>query len=243
VRRDFVANVSHELKTPLTAIKGYVETLIDGAMDDARVSGQFLGKIHDNAERLCNLTNDLLTLARLEAEQGETGERYSPDDRVQRVFKALEDKAGKKSITFELQLGAASARVDGDADSFEQAVLNLMDNAINYTPSGGKVRVITSAGSAGYSVSVADTGIGIPESEQHRIFERFYRVDKARSRDAGGTGLGLAIVRHVALMHRGTITLQSRTGEGSTFTLTLPLSQQGGTPNDSARSSAVDALA
>lgn len=241
VRRDFVANVSHELKTPLTAIKGYVETLLDGAMDDKGVAQQFLEKTQSNAERLCNLTNDLLTLARLEALDGPShDERYVPDERVRRAAQALEDKARAKGLTLDVQTNAARARIEGHADSLEQAMYNLIDNAINYTPQNGKVTVASREDNGQYQVAVSDTGIGIPETEQHRVFERFYRVDKARSRQVGGTGLGLAIVRHVALMHEGTVSLTSRVGEGTTFTLAIPLAREQSAV-DSARIAAASA--
>jgi len=226
VRRDFIANVSHEIKTPLTAIKGYVETVLDDAEMPPAITKTFLEKISSNAERLMGLTNDVLTLARVEAyDDEEQSERYRPDDYVRNAASALEDKARAKEHTLEILMDAAGAEVLGDAKSLEQALYNLIDNAINYTPNGGHIRVSSGIEGENYVTAVTDNGIGVPEPEVNRIFERFYRVDKARSKHAGGTGLGLAIVRHISVMHGGSVEIESVPGKGSTFRMVIPLAE------------------
>ena len=223
VRRDFVANVSHEMKTPLTSIQGYVETLQDGAIDDAEVARSFLAKIERNARSLGHLVTDLLVLSRVES----GGLRIDSDpfaaaSMVGEAFASVADKAREKGITCRFLGGDRSLLIRGDRDLLVRAVVNLLDNAVHYTASGGSIDVTCEARYDRVEIAVADTGIGIPVIDLERIFERFYRVDKARSRALGGTGLGLAIVKHVAEQHGGTIRVTSTEGVGSTFTLSLP---------------------
>ena len=228
MRRDFVANVSHELKTPLTAIKGYVETLIDGGLQDEEVSMRFLRNAERNVTRLTSLVTDLLSLARIESEEG--GPPLVPvnwSSVVNEVVRRSEALAAEKSIAIELELPDDGVSVTGDPESMTQILENLLDNAIKYTPDSGVVRVRTERIGARGILEVEDTGIGIPERDRDRIFERFYRVDKARSRELGGTGLGLSIVKHLSNLMKGEVTLSSEEGEGSCFAVSLPLAEEG----------------
>ena len=228
VRRDFVANVSHELKTPLTSIRGYVETLLSGAIRDDDKNRRFLGKIASNVERLSHLVTDLLSLARIEAERGRPP--LEPVD-----WRALslsgqrrhEEAARRKGLECRVQAPAGELRVLGDPESMTQVFDNLLDNAIKYTPPGGSVTVRLFAEPTCGVLEVLDDGIGIPPAEIERIFERFYRVDRARSRELGGTGLGLSIVKHLVHAMRGTIRVESTPGTGSRFRVTLPLAPSG----------------
>jgi two-component system phosphate regulon sensor histidine kinase PhoR len=239
LRQDFVANVSHELKTPLSVIKVCVETLLDGAADDPEPRGQFLQQISHQTERLHALILDLLSLARIEsgAELLELG----PVPLAQALREALDrhrTRAEARGQSLSL-VGASSRWVPGDPlppetdpdeqvaawadeEALEQILDNLLDNAVKYTPDGGKIEVGWRADDHAITVEVRDTGIGIPEPDLPRIFERFYRVDKARSRELGGTGLGLAIVKHLTQALNGTVRASSRLGSGTTFTVTLP---------------------
>ena len=224
VRRDFVANVSHELKTPVTAIKGFVETLLGGATDSPEDTERFLNIISRQADRLNAIIEDLLTLSRLEreAERAEITLATGPIRGV--LHSAVEvcaTKAAARSIEVTVHCpGELQARINPAL--LEQAVVNLVDNAVNYSPPGSRVGVEARQGVDGIVISVEDHGCGIPQDEQTRIFERFYRVDKARSRAVGGTGLGLAIVKHILQVHRGGVTVESALGKGSTFRLHLP---------------------
>ncbi|MFA4967528.1 MAG: ATP-binding protein [Candidatus Margulisiibacteriota bacterium] len=222
-RSEFVANVSHELKTPLTAIRSYIETLIGGAIDDKEHNREFLEKIDKHAVNLSALIDDLLEISSLESKK-ELGPfaRIDMEKIIVRVIETVNEKSKKKSITIEKKCAADKNYVSGLEDHLYRAVLNLIDNAINYTGSGGKVEINCSREDDKLEISVSDTGIGIPAEHLPRIFERFYRVDKARSRDLGGTGLGLAIVKHVANIHNGTVLVESEEGKGTKFTLILP---------------------
>ncbi len=225
VRRDFVANVSHELKTPVTSIKGFAETLAAGAVEDQQDRRRFLGIIVRQAERLSSLIDDILSLARLEDGKARSMIGFEPGE-VGEVLAAAIDlcrpKADQRQVTLSLDCPAAlSARMNSKL--LEQAVINLVDNAIKFSEPGGPVRVTARAGEGRLSIEVSDQGCGIEQLHLDRIFERFYRVDKARSRALGGTGLGLAIVKHIAQVHDGTVAAASRPGHGSTFTLTIPL--------------------
>jgi two-component system phosphate regulon sensor histidine kinase PhoR len=224
VRRDFVANVSHELKTPLTAIKGMVDTMVDDARMPEDVRQRFLDKIKRQSDRLAALVTDLLVLARIESSKG--SEDLRPLDLRQPVRESgnqLAAAAQEKHLELRLSLPDAPVVVSGEAESLRQAVDNLLGNAIRYTPEQGEVKVSLVARGNEAVLTVQDTGIGIEARHIDRIFERFYRVDKARSRELGGTGLGLAIVKHVVLSHGGTVTVQSQPGQGSTFSVRLPL--------------------
>jgi len=225
LKSDFVANVSHELKTPVTSIKGFAETLIDGALDNAEDAERFVRIIAGQADRLNSIIEDLLALSSLEitAEQGPTMSEASLADVLQVAVEVCEIKAQAKEIKLVLaSKDCVLATVNPPL--LEQAVVNLIDNAIKYSPAGSTVTVSCATGDGEVHISVRDEGPGIPREHLSRLFERFYRVDKARSRDMGGTGLGLAIVKHIAQAHGGRAEVQSTLGQGSTFTIALPLS-------------------
>lgn len=224
VRKDFVANVSHELRTPLAAIRGYAETLLDGALEDPAHNRRFLEIIRANAIRLTNIASDLLALSEMEQDRAEPEPAEAVDMQavVEAALRTVESAARVRGVRVEIS-GAPGLRVRGQRYRLEQALVNLMDNAVKFSREGGAVRVesrLTPAGAV--EIRVSDEGIGIPSEELPRIFERFYRVDKARSRDAGGTGLGLSIVKHIAEAFGGTVRVESELGQGSAFTLTFP---------------------
>jgi two-component system phosphate regulon sensor histidine kinase PhoR len=224
VRRDFVANVSHEFKTPLTAIQGFAETLLNGALDDTANRNRFVEIIREHAWRLARLTDDLLKLSRIEAGRLELEMRaIRVEGLVSSCVETARLKASTKSIEIRVDLPVSIPAVRGDGAQLAEVLQNLLDNAVLYTPSGGTIDV--KAGTEGKEVvfTVLDTGIGIPESDLERIFERFYRVDSARSREAGGTGLGLAIARHIVDAHSGRIWVESAVGQGSRFHFTVPI--------------------
>ncbi len=226
IRKDFVINVSHELRTPLASIQGYTETLLDGAIDDPAHNVKFLGIIRQNAERLARLTADLLALSRIELgrQKFQFGSYY-----VNRLLEENTDSmrplADKKRVRILLEIAEAKAEVFCDSEAVHQMLSNLLDNALKYTAEGGEITVGAQALAGDQMVRffVRDTGIGIPEGELPRLFERFYRVDKARSRELGGTGLGLAIVKHLAKSQGGEVGVESIVNKGSTFWFTLPV--------------------
>jgi two-component system phosphate regulon sensor histidine kinase PhoR len=225
VRRDFVANVSHELKTPLTAIRGFAETLLEGAIGDPENSRRFLGIIRDHSVRLGQLTDDLLKLSRIEA--GKLDLELQPVEIPELIGSCLETtrlKAEPRRLALSVETSPDLPRVLGDRHLLQDVLQNLLDNAVQYTASGGSITLRASPFRDGAEVriDVRDTGIGIPLSDQKRIFERFYRVDPARSRAVGGTGLGLAIAKHLAEAHGGRIEVESELGRGSVFSLYLP---------------------
>lgn len=231
MRRDFVANVSHELKTPLTAIKGMVDTMVDDRQMPEDVRERFLGKIKRQADRLANLVTDLLVLARIESSK--SGDDLLPLDLSHPVRESslqLMATAQEKQLQLRLVLPDAPVIVNGESESLRQVVDNLLGNAIRYTPERGEVSVTVAARNGEAVLTVRDTGIGIEARHVDRIFERFYRVDKARSRELGGTGLGLAIVKHVVLSHGGTVSVQSRLGFGSSFRVRIPLARPASDP-------------
>jgi two-component system phosphate regulon sensor histidine kinase PhoR len=223
VRRDFVANVSHEFKTPLTAIQGFAETLLNGALDDKANRKRFVEIIREHARRLARLTDDLLKLSRIEAGRLELEMRPI---RVETLVSGcvetarLNAKARGLEIHVDLQENAAAVR--GDGAQLGEVLQNLLDNAVQYTPAGGQIEVKARSNGKDVTFTVTDTGIGIPESDLERVFERFYRVDAARSREAGGTGLGLAIARHIVEAHGGRIWVESAVGQGSRFHFSIP---------------------
>jgi two-component system phosphate regulon sensor histidine kinase PhoR len=224
IRSEFVANVSHELKTPITSIVGFTETLLDGAMLDPDTCREFLGIILEEGMRLQRLVGDILDLSKIESKQIHLHLESVPvDELIQSATKTMEDQYRAKELTLEVQLPDPPFTVTVDRDRFRQILLNLLSNAMAYTPSGGEVTVRVERDIETWRLEVADTGIGIPKEDLPRIFERFYRVDKARSRASGGTGLGLAIVKHLVEVHKGTIHVESQVGKGTTFTLTFPL--------------------
>lgn len=223
MRSEFVANVSHELRTPLTSIRGFTETLLDGALEDPTVARHFLQIIHDEAERLTRLINDLLSLSALESRRREPNRKLLDWQRlVGEVVSMLAPLAQGKNLEVEVRVAEDLPPVPADRDMMGQMLINLLDNAIKYTPDGGKIKVAVWGEGDNLVLQVADTGIGIPPESLPRIFERFYRVDKARSRELGGTGLGLAIVKHIVEAHGGRIEVESRVNGGTSFTVYLP---------------------
>ncbi|WP_134699906.1 two-component system histidine kinase PnpS [Ammoniphilus sp. YIM 78166] len=221
MRSEFVANVSHELKTPITSIKGFAETLLDGAMEDKDISRQFLEIIHTESERLHRLINDILDLSKIEKRLPHHLSEVDVGELIQVIYHNLEAKISKKRIDF-ICPSFRALTIEGDPDRLHQIIVNLIDNAISYTPEQGTIKVNLVDLGESIQLSVKDNGIGIPKAEIHRIFERFYRVDKGRARNSGGTGLGLAIVKHLVESHHGTIMVDSEEGNGSTFTIILP---------------------
>ena len=224
LRKEFVANVSHELRTPLSVISGFIETLADGAMHDPEKGPEYLATIQRHARQLTNLVNDLLAISRLEG-RPDLPHRASVDlaAAARKIADLLLPAAQAKSQTLTVE-GAPASQVVGEADYLERAISNLVDNAIKYTPEGGRIEVFVKTVAESVVLEVVDNGIGIPAEDLPRIFERFYRVDRSRSREMGGTGLGLSIVKHVAQVHGGSVELQSTPGKGSTFRLILPAS-------------------
>jgi two-component system phosphate regulon sensor histidine kinase PhoR len=223
MRIDFVANVSHELRTPLSAVMGALETLVDPQQDES-TRQRFLDIASRNAARLQAIVADLLDLSAIEAESDRMP--LSPT-RIHAPLKAaasaLSGAAESKGLELVLPPAPdAPVLVNGNSQRLEQVFTNLLENAIKYTPSGGRVSVNVRATPREVVVDVEDTGIGIPAMSLPRVFERFYRVDRSRSREMGGTGLGLAIVKHVMRAHGGTVDVRSEEGRGSTFTITLP---------------------
>ncbi len=235
VRKDFVANVSHEIKTPITAIKGFAETLLEGALDDRESAFKFLETIKSNSERLNSLVNDLLTLSRIEL--GDiTIEKtdVNPDEVTETVFATLKDKSDAKGLYLKKEISPEVIRINADRDRLIQILINLVDNGIKYTDKGGvTIRIQNAKQSDDLSlitqpsplveILVEDTGIGIPKKHLSRLGERFYRVDRARSRDLGGTGLGLAIVKHLVKAHGWDMEIQSSEGTGTKIRLILPV--------------------
>jgi two-component system phosphate regulon sensor histidine kinase PhoR len=226
MRSEFVANVSHELKTPITAVKGFAETLLGGAVNDEETARSFLQIIYDESDRLNRLIGDILELSKIESRRVPL--TFSPvevDSFVSKSVKLMESEASRKNIELSMQI-EPGLYVEADEDRLRQIVMNLLSNGINYTPDGGRVSVkVEGLGDDHIRISISDSGIGIPKKDLPRIFERFYRVDKARSRSSGGTGLGLSIVKHLVELHKGTISVTSSLGVGSTFIIELPVLQ------------------
>ena len=220
VRRDFVANISHELKTPVGALALLAETLLDE--DDPEVTRRLAERLASEAFRVGNTIDDLLELSRLEVATGLAADEVGVSHFVQDAADRVRPAAEQRGIEIEVELAPTRLSVVGDRRQLVSAVTNLLDNAVKYSEPGSTVNVTSRTDGRWVDVTVRDHGIGIPRRDLERIFERFYRVDRARSRDTGGTGLGLAIVRHVASNHRGEIRVESREGAGSTFTLRLP---------------------
>ncbi|HXX15303.1 MAG TPA: ATP-binding protein [Candidatus Eremiobacteraceae bacterium] len=228
VRRDFVANVSHEFRTPLTAIQGFAETLIGGAIDDSQNRGRFLAIILEHSRRLARLTEDLLRLSQMDAEQLELEIRaVSVPQLVESCYEPAQRRAAEKDLHLSLNLPSQLPDVAADNRRLQEVLQNLLDNAIQYTLPGGKIVLSAEARGDEVIFTVADTGIGIPQADQPRIFERFYRVDVARSREAGGTGLGLSIAKHLVEAQGGRIWVESEVGVGSKFHFSVPVFDAG----------------
>ncbi|MBC8530875.1 two-component system histidine kinase PnpS [Gehongia tenuis] len=226
MRKEFVANVSHELKTPLTSIKGFAETLRDGALEQPEQAKRFLTIIDEEADRLTRLINDILNLSRMENQQEAPGEPLPEPVHFGRLVEdtaeMLAETARKRGLELTVSVDPGPLLVRVKADDGRQMILNLVDNALKYTPEGGRVAVSVRNAGETLIFSVSDTGIGIAKEHIPRLFERFYRVDKGRSRALGGTGLGLAIVKHIVLAMKGTIDVQSEEGKGTAFTVHIP---------------------
>ncbi len=222
MRSEFVANVSHELRTPLTAIKGFVETLLDGALEDKILCRRFLNIIEGENNRLTRLIDDLLTLSAIESRERKLTLRpVCLVTSVRQVMNILAPQAREKGLRVELVYNRNLPKVQADEDLVGQVLINLIDNAIKYTSHGGKIVIRLKHEGQRVVTTVADTGPGIPRESLPRLFERFYRVDKARSRELGGTGLGLAIVKHIVESHGGEVFVDSELGKGSTFGFSL----------------------
>ncbi|MBO8163706.1 MAG: PAS domain S-box protein [Brevibacillus sp.] len=223
MRSEFVANVSHELRTPITSIKGFTETLLDGAMYDEETARHFLQIISDESDRLYRLITDILDLSKIE--QKKISLKVTDvhvREIIEEIASLLQEQLQRKQLVLTLPEETEDVVIQSDKDAIRQIILNLVANAIAYTPEGGRIELTLDNRGSSIDLKVSDTGIGIPEKEISRIFERFYRVDKARSRDSGGTGLGLAIVKHLVENLRGRISVESKEGVGSVFTVTLP---------------------
>lgn len=228
IRTDFVANVTHEIRTPLTAIIGFVETLQQGAIDDRGKTLEFLRTIHENAQRLNRLVDDLLILTGIEL--GETNfllERQTIEDALDQALFVVADRISEKKLKLLKEICQELPPIRADRDRLVQILLNILDNAVKFTPAEGTITVTASPGAEGkLIVRIADTGIGIPKGEIPRLGERFYRADKTRSRELGGTGLGLSIVKHLMNAHQGQMVIESSLGRGTTVSLHFPLFQE-----------------
>ncbi len=224
IRRDFVANVSHEFRTPLTAIQGFSETLLGGAMNDPQNRDRFLGIILEHARRLARLTDDLLMLSKMDADRLELELRRLPVEQlVGGCVETAQPRAVEKDLQLSVSLDKKLPDIAGDRRRLTEVLQNLLDNAIQYTPAGGQIMVSAERHDGEVVFTVSDTGIGIPQADQPRIFERFYRVDVARSREVGGTGLGLSIAKHLMEAHGGRLWVESEVGQGSQFHFSVPI--------------------
>jgi two-component system phosphate regulon sensor histidine kinase PhoR len=223
LRKDFVANVSHELKSPLTSIRGLTETLLDGAITDEKNNRRFVALIKEEVDRLGRLIEDLLQLAQIESVEAPVQiQAVDVKSVMEEILPKLQPELDKRGLTLTLDLEGTQP-VSADASRLGQVLVNLLVNAIEYNRDGGSVKVTCRPEDGFLRISVQDTGIGIPSEDIPRIFERFYRVDKARSRRPGGTGLGLSIVKHIVESHGGKVSVESRLDQGSAFSFTLPL--------------------
>jgi len=234
MRRDFVANVSHELRTPLTVVNGFLETLLDAdtGLDETR--RRHLHLMHEQAGRMSRLIDDLLMLSRLESQENLLADEEI--DVMRLLTEAVEEARALSAGRHQIEFSGGAPMIRGSRDELRSAVGNLLSNAIRYTPSGGRIRLQAASDADGLRIAVSDTGIGVAPEHMPRLTERFYRVDKSRSRETGGTGLGLAIVKHVVLRHQGRLDVQSVPGEGSTFTIVLPASRSvAGSPGEPGR--------
>lgn len=223
MRKEYVANVSHELRTPLTTVRSYVETLLEGAIDQKELAVDFLTVVNSEAERMTRLVKDLLLLSKLDYQQTQWNKiQFSLEKIIDETVKKLDIPIKQKGHTLTVKKMSPLPLFDGDKDRIEQVILNIVSNAIKYTPDKGEIEVITGYSDGKASIVVKDNGIGIPENDMPRIFERFYRVDKSRARELGGTGLGLSIARQIIEAHKGQIEISSTHGKGTTVTILLP---------------------
>jgi len=221
-RREFIGNVSHELKTPIFNIQGYIQTLIDGGLNDENVNLKYLKRANVSVDRMINIVDDLEVISRLETDKNELDfENFNIIDLINEVFDQLEMKANKMNISLHLDNEATSAILYADKNKIQQVFMNLISNSIKYGKDNGNTKVRLFDMSDKMLIEVADDGIGISENALERLFERFYRVDKNRSREIGGTGLGLAIVKHIVEAHHQTINVRSTIDIGSTFSFIL----------------------
>ena len=232
IKADFVANVSHELRTPLTSVKGYIETLLDKSYDTDEEKKEFLEIIEENTDRLIAIASDLLVLSELESGEADPQDSKKGYDEINlseiitRSVGSLNSLFSKKRVNLSLEIEDGMPPYRANRFLMERMLINLIENSAKYTPEHGTVSVRASARNGAFRIEVEDNGIGIPPEHHERIFERFYRVDKNRSREIGGTGLGLSIVKHIVIQHGGTINLKSSEGEGSTFTVELPRTER-----------------
>lgn len=228
MRKEFVANVSHELRTPLTNVRSYAETLRDGDDIPRDMENSFLDVIISETDRMTRIVQDLLTLSRLDSGRAEIKMvRFPLLDAIDSVCRAVELEAQRRGHTLVRRYGRTLPMVPGDRSRLEQVMMNVIGNAIKYTPDGGSITVDAGIRGGNVWIEVSDTGIGIPQQDRERIFDRFYRVDKARSRESGGTGLGLSIAREIVLRHHGSIALTDHEGPGTTVRIVLPIRQSG----------------
>jgi two-component system phosphate regulon sensor histidine kinase PhoR len=224
-RTDFVANVTHEIRTPLTAIIGFTETLEQGAFENPETARKFLRTIRENAERLNRLVDDLLILSGLELGEAKLHlEGVRIEEALDKVLAVVEARAGEKGLKIRKEIGGELPPIRADRDRLAQILINILDNAIKFTPGGGMIAITVSPGEEDFlTVRIADTGVGIPKGEIPRLGERFYRADKTRSRELGGTGLGLSIVKHLMMAHSGRVIIDSALGHGTTVSLSFPI--------------------
>ena len=228
MRKEFVANVSHELRTPLTNVRSYAETLRDGDDIPRDMENSFLDVIISETDRMTRIVQDLLTLSRLDSGRAEIKMvRFPLLDAIDSVCRAVELEAQRRGHTLVRRYGRTLPMVTGDRSRLEQVMMNVIGNSIKYTPDGGSITVDAGIRGGNVWIEVSDTGIGIPQQDRERIFDRFYRVDKARSRESGGTGLGLSIAREIVLRHHGSIALTDHEGPGTTVRIVLPIRQSG----------------
>lgn len=226
VRQEFVANVSHELRTPLTSINGFIETLLSGGLKDPEQSEKFLNIMQEDANRLSRLIDDLLDLAVMESKSPRFNtSKINVNEEIEKAAAILGPAIKKRNLQTFFELDKKLPAIEADRDRLQQVFVNLIDNAIKFNVESGKITVKTALCGNEVEITVEDTGAGIPASDLPRVFERFYRVDKARTKDSGGTGLGLSIVKHIIEAHKGRVSCTSRPGQGSSFKATLPLSQ------------------
>jgi len=230
IRTDFVANVTHEIRTPLTAIIGFAETLQQGAFENPETARKFLRTIRENAERLNRLVDDLLTLSGLELGEAKLHlEGVRIEEALDQVLAVVEARAGEKGLTIRKEFAGELPLIRADRDRLAQILINILDNAIKFTPVGGTIAITISPGEEDFlTVRIADTGVGIPKGEIPRLGERFYRADRTRSREPGGTGLGLSIVKHLMTAHGGRVIIDSTLGHGTTVSLHFPIFRDSG---------------